>query len=187
MSAEAEFEEEQTTRRRPVVPESAWIAPSATVVGDVELGEEASVWYGCVLRGDIAPIRVGAGTNVQDLSVLHVDVDRPCLVGERVGIGHRAIIHGCTIGDGALIGMGAVVLSHAEIGEGSLVAAGAVVTEGTVIPPHSLVVGVPAKVVREVDDALRERIQTTASHYRALKEGHRRGRWRTAGASRRED
>lgn len=177
------FEEEITTRRRPIVPESAWIAPSATVVGDVELGEEASVWYGCVLRGDIAPIRVGAGTNVQDLSVLHVDLDRPCLVGERVGIGHRAIIHGCTIGDGALVGMGAVVLSGAEIGEGSLVAAGAVVTEGMEVPPSSLVVGVPARVVREVDPTLRERIEATAEHYRALKEGHRRGRWTSAGSA----
>lgn len=172
------FEHELTTRARPVVPESAWVAPSATVVGDVELGEEASVWYGCVLRGDIAPIRIGAETNVQDLTVVHVDVDRPCLIGDRVGIGHRAIVHACTIGDGSLIGMGAVVLSHVEIGEGSLVAAGAVVTEGMEVPPDSLVVGVPGKVIREVDEALRERMKLTITHYRALKDEHRRGRWR---------
>lgn len=172
------FEHELTTRERPTVAESAWIAPSADVVGDVELGDHASVWYGCVLRGDIAPIRVGAHTNVQDLTTVHVDVGQPCRIGERVGIGHRAIVHGCTIGDRALIGMGAVVLSGCEIGEGSLVAAGAVVTEGMVVPPGSLVVGVPGKVVREVDDALRERMEATVTHYRALKDRHAAGRWR---------
>ena len=175
------FDEELTTRERPAIAESAWVAPSADVIGDVELAEHASVWYGCVLRGDIAPIRVGAQTNIQDLTTVHVDEGLPCRIGERVGIGHRAIVHGCTIGDGALIGMGAIVLSGCEIGEGSLVAAGAVVTEGKEVPPNSLVVGVPGKVVREVDDALRERMELTVSHYRALKDGHGSGRWRRAG------
>lgn len=169
--------EDLGTRVRPRVHRTAYVARSADVVGDVELAEEVSVWYGCVLRGDIAPITVGPRSNLQDLTVVHVDVDRPTRIGAGVGVGHRAIIHGCDIEDECLIGMGAVVLSHARIGRGSLVAAGAVVTEGTEAPPGSLLVGVPAKVVREVDDRLRERMRLTVAHYRALKEGHRAGRW----------
>ncbi len=169
--------EDLTTRERPRVPESAFVAPSADVIGDVELGEETSVWYQCVLRGDIAPIRVGARSNIQDLTMVHVDVDMPCLIGDRVGIGHRAIIHGCRIEDDCLIGMGAVVLSGAVIGGGSLVAAGAVVTEGMEVPPDSLVVGLPARIIRTVDGRLRERMRQTVEHYRLLKEGHRGGRW----------
>lgn len=172
------FEEELDTAAEPSLHEGAWVAPSADVIGDVELGENASVWYSCVLRGDIAPIRVGADTNIQDLTMVHVDADRPCLIGERVGIGHRSIVHGCEVRDDALIGMGAVVLSDAVVGEGSLVAAGAVVTEGMEVPPGSLVVGVPGKVIREVDDELRERMGLTIDHYRELKEAHRDGRWR---------
>lgn len=175
------FERELTTRKDPVVADSAWVAPSADVVGDVELGEDVSVWYQCVLRGDIAPVRIGAGTNIQDLSMVHVDVDRPCIVGEGVGIGHRAIVHGCELADGCLVGMGAIVLSGAVVGRDSLVAAGAVVTEGMEVPPESLVVGVPGKVIRSVDERLRERMRTTVEHYRALKEWHRSGRWRHAG------
>lgn len=172
------FDDELTTRERPTIAESAWVAPSADVIGDVELAEHASVWYGCVLRGDIAPIRVGAHTNIQDLTTVHVDEGLPCRIGERVGIGHRAIVHACTIGDGSLIGMGSIVLSGCEIGAGSLVAAGAVVTEGMEVPPNSLVVGVPGKVIREVDDTLRERMELTVSHYRTLKDRHGEGRWR---------
>lgn len=167
------------TERAPRIPETAFVAPSADVVGDVVLGEDASVWYQCVLRGDIAPIRVGARTNIQDLTMVHVDVDRPCVIGDRVGVGHRSIIHGCEIGDDCLVGMGAIVLSDAVIGSGSLVAAGAVVTEGMEVPPNSLVVGVPGKVIRDVDDDLRERMRLTVEHYRELKEGHRSGRWRS--------
>lgn len=166
------------TEREPRIDASAYVAPSADVVGDVEVGEGASVWYQCVLRGDIAPIRIGAQTNIQDLTMVHVDVDRPCLIGARVGVGHRAIIHGCEIEDDCLVGMGAIVLSGAVIGSGSLVAAGAVVTEGMEVPPDSLVVGVPARVIRDVDDELRERMRLTVEHYRELKEGHRSGRWR---------
>lgn len=169
------------TRSAPRVPISAWVAPTADVVGDVTLGEHASVWYGCVLRGDMAPIRLGAETNVQDLTVVHVDEGLPCIVGDRVGIGHRAILHGCRIGDDCLIGMGAIVLSSALIGPGSVVAAGAVVREGADVPPGSLVVGVPGRVVRPVDDALRRRARLTVAHYRELKEGHRSGRWVAAG------
>jgi carbonic anhydrase/acetyltransferase-like protein (isoleucine patch superfamily) len=167
-----------STAAAPTISASAWVAPSADVLGDVTLGEHASVWYGCVLRGDIAPIRIGAESNVQDLTMVHVDVDRPCVVGNRVGIGHRAILHGCDVGDDCLIGMGAIVLSHAVIGAGSVIAAGAVVPESAVVPPGSLVVGVPGRVVREVDEELRERARRTVEHYRELKEGHRTGRWR---------
>lgn len=167
-----------TTRERPSVHPTAYIAPSATVVGDVTLEADASVWYGCMLRGDIAPITVGAGTNIQDLTVVHVDPERGTVIGPRVGIGHRAIIHGCTVEEECLIGMGAIVLSGAVIGSGSVVAAGAVVPEGMRVPPGSLVVGIPARVVRPVDDELRARITRTVSDYRMVKEGHRNGRWR---------
>lgn len=173
--------EDLSTDRGPRLAAGAWVAPSADVVGDVELGEDASVWYQCVLRGDIAPIRIGAETNIQDLTMVHVDVDRPCNIGARVGIGHRAIIHACDLEDDCLVGMGAIVLSHAVIGSGSVIAAGAVVTEGMEVPPDSLVVGVPGKVIRPVDDPLRERMRLTIAHYRQLKEGHRAGRWRAAG------
>jgi carbonic anhydrase/acetyltransferase-like protein (isoleucine patch superfamily) len=166
------------TEREPRIEDSAYVAPSADVVGDVEVGEHASVWYQCVLRGDIAPIRIGAETNIQDLTMVHVDVDQPCVIGARVGVGHRAIIHGCEIEDDCLVGMGAIVLSGAVIGSGSLVAAGAVVTEGMEVPPDSLVVGVPARVIRDVDHELRDRMRLTVEHYRELKEGHRSGRWR---------
>lgn len=169
--------DELSTRPSPTVAASAWVAPSADVIGDVTIGEQASVWYQCVLRGDIAPITVGAETNIQDLTMVHVDVDTPALIGARVGIGHRAIIHGCTIEDECLIGMGAIVLSHAVIGAGSVVAAGAVVLEGMEVPPRSLVVGVPARIIRDVDDALSGRIRDTVGHYRALKDAHRAARW----------
>lgn len=170
--------DELETKVQPEIHPSAFVAPSADLVGDVRVGPEASIWYGCVLRGDIAPIEIGARTNIQDLTVVHVDQGCPARVGERVGIGHRAIIHGCTIEDDSLIGMGAILLSGVVVGRGSLIAAGAVVTEGTEVPPGSLVVGVPGRVVRQVDDRLRERMERTIAHYRALKEGHREGRWK---------
>ena len=166
-----------STRRAPTVAESAWVAPSADVIGDVTIGARASIWYQCVLRGDIAPISIGAETNIQDLTMVHVDVNTPAVIGARVGVGHRAIIHGCTIEDDCLIGMGAIVLSHALIGEGSVVAAGAIVLEGMRVPPRSLVVGVPARIIRPVDEELGGRIRDTVNHYRELKEGHRSGRW----------
>lgn len=172
-----EFDELQTAEE-PTVPASAWVAPSADVRGDVTLGEHASVWYGCVLRGDIAPIRIGDETNVQDLTVVHVDRGTPTVIGSRVGIGHRAIVHGCEIEDDCLVGMGAVILSGARIGRGSVIAAGALVTEGREVPPGSLVMGMPGKVVREVDEEMRGRTRMTVEHYRALKEGHRDGRWK---------
>lgn len=166
-----------TTAATPTIDPSAFVAPSADLVGDVTLGPRASVWYGCVLRGDIAPIRIGEETNLQDLTVVHVDPGRPTVIGPRVGVGHRAVIHGCEIEEDALVGMGAIVLSGARIGRGSVIAAGALVTEGTDVPPDSLVLGVPGRVVRGVDDELRARIARTVRDYRALAEGHRSGRW----------
>jgi carbonic anhydrase/acetyltransferase-like protein (isoleucine patch superfamily) len=166
-----------TTAVRPSIDPTAFVAPSADVVGDVTIGAESSVWFGCVLRGDIAPITIGERTNLQDLTLVHVDADTPTVIGDSVGVGHRAIIHGCVVGDGCLIGMGAIVLSHAVIGEGSVIAAGALVTEGMIVPPKSLVVGMPGRVVREVDKELAERVATTVRSYRALRELHRDGRW----------
>jgi carbonic anhydrase/acetyltransferase-like protein (isoleucine patch superfamily) len=142
-----------------------YIHPSAVVSGNVTLGRDASVWPTAVLRGDEAPIVIGDETNVQDGVVVHVDVDCPAIVGHRVTIGHRAVIHGCTIEDDCLIGIGAIILNRAVIGTGSVIGAGAVVREDMVVPPGSLVLGVPAKVVRAVDDELRARIAHGARSY----------------------
>lgn len=154
---------------------TAFVAPTAAVMGDVTLAEDVSVWYQCVLRADIGPITVGARSNIQDLTMIHVDEGVPCVVGADVGVGHRCILHGCTIEEGALIGMGAILLNNVRVGAGSVIGAGAVVTEGTVIPPHSLVLGMPAKVVKPVSDALRARMRAGIAHYVALARQHRSG------------
>lgn len=154
---------------------SAFIAPGAVVLGDVTLGPRASVWYTAVLRGDTAPIVVGEASNVQDGSIIHVDAGVPATVGARVGIGHRVVLHGCTVEDECLIGMGSVLLNGVHIGTGSVVAAGAVVPEGLRAPPGSVLVGVPARITRAVDDALRSRIQATWQHYVTEAERHRSG------------
>lgn len=159
--------------RVPSVAESAWVAPSADVVGAVELHDESSVWYTAVLRADYDPIVLGRRSNLQDGVVVHTDVGRPAHIGSGVSVGHRAVLHGCTIGDDCLIGMGSVVLNGAVIGEGSLVAAGAVVPEGAVIPPRSLVAGVPGKVRRELTDEDLERIRRNADVYVELMAMHR--------------
>ena len=161
--------------KRPVIDPTAWIAPGALLLGDVTLGPASSVWYASVLRGDMAPIVIGAQSNLQDGTVVHVDADVPCTIGSRVGVGHRAILHGCTIEDDCLIGMGSIVLNGAVVGRGSVVAAGAVVKEGFLVPPGSLVVGTPARVVRPVDAALRQRITQTWQHYVQQAERHRAG------------
>ena len=158
-----------------MIDPSVFIAPGAVVVGDVTIGPGSSVWYNSVVRGDMEPIVIGEQTNIQDLSVLHVDIGLPCSVGNRVGVGHRAILHGCEVGDDCLIGMGAVLLNGVRVGSGSVVAAGALITEGTIIPPCSLVIGVPGKVVREVDDELRIRIGETVRHYLDLARLHKSG------------
>jgi carbonic anhydrase/acetyltransferase-like protein (isoleucine patch superfamily) len=154
---------------------TAFIAPGAVVLGDVTLGPRASVWYGCVLRGDTAQIVVGDSSNVQDGTVVHVDAGKPALIGARVGIGHRAIIHGCIIEEECLIGMGTVLLNDVRIGAGSVVAAGALLSEGTHVPPGSLVMGMPGRVVRAVDAPLRARIRQTWEHYVVQAERHRTG------------
>jgi len=137
--------------RWPRVDPSAWIAPGAAVVGDVEIGRDSSVWYGCVLRGDVHAIRVGARTNIQDLSVLHVTKDRfACTVGDEVTIGHRAVVHGCRVGDGALVGIGAIVLDGAELGALAWLAAGSLLAPGASVAPRMLALGAPAKAAREL-------------------------------------
>jgi carbonic anhydrase/acetyltransferase-like protein (isoleucine patch superfamily) len=145
------------------------------VLGDVTLGSHASVWYHAVLRGDMAPIVIGDSTNIQDGTIVHVDEGKPAMIGARVGVGHRVILHGCTVDDECLIGMGSVLLNGVRIGTGSVVAAGAVVPEGMEVPPGSLVMGVPARVARPVDDLLRTRIRETWEHYVVEAARHRGG------------
>jgi len=159
----------------PRIDPSAYIAPTAAVLGDVTLGPRASVWYGSVVRGDMAPIVIGADSNIQDGTIVHVDEGVPCTVGERVGVGHRVILHGCVVDDDSLIGMGSVLLNGVRIGSGSVVAAGAVIPEGMQIPPGSLVMGVPGRIVRTVDPGLTERIAATWKHYVDQARAHRAG------------
>lgn len=136
----------------PSIDGSIFRAAGSVIVGDVSIGPDSSVWYNVVIRADVAPVRIGARTNVQDGALLHADPGYPCLVGDDVTIGHHAIVHGAKVGSGALIGMGAVVLNGAEIGEEAVIAAGAVVMEGTIVPPGTLFVGIPAKEKRQLDD-----------------------------------
>src|SRR5919107_289191 len=163
--------------RPPSIHPTAFIASTAAVMGDVTLGEDASVWYGAVLRGDMAPIIIGPQSNIQDGTVVHVDEGVPCHVGQRVGVGHRVILHGCTIEDDCLIAMGSVLLNGVVIGSGSVVAAGAVVPEGMRVPPKSLVMGVPGRIVRTVDATLAERVAATWSHYVEEARAHKAGRF----------
>jgi len=157
--------------KMPNLPPSVFVAEGARIIGDVTVGEEGSVWFNAVLRGDLAPIRIGRGSNIQDNAVGHVDEGKPLIVGDRVTVGHGAVIHGCTIRDGALIGMGAIVLSGAEVGECALVGAGSVVRENSVIPPRWLAVGGPAKPVRELtDDEIRAMAENAESYVRKGKE-----------------
>ncbi|MGJ3508972.1 gamma carbonic anhydrase family protein [Enemella sp. A6] len=160
---------------RPELAEGAWVAPSATVAGNVTMGPDSSVWYGTVVRADSDRVSIGARTNLQDNSVVHVDEGIPAVIGDDVVVGHRAVIHGCTIGDGCLIGMGAVVMNGAVIGAESLVAAGALVLEGTEVPPRSVVMGSPAKVVRELDPEKAARFRVGAANYVKLKNLHAAG------------
>ena len=156
---------------------SAFIAPGAVVLGDVSLGKNSSVWYHSVLRGDMAPIAIGDETNIQDLSMVHVDEGVPCNIGKRVGVGHRVILHGCTVEDECLIGMGAILLNHVTIGKGSVIGAGAVIPERMRVPPGSLVMGVPGRVVREVDEELAARITGTWQHYVEQAKRHKEGKF----------
>lgn len=159
----------------PEIAASAWIAPGAQVMGRVALGDDASVWYGAVLRGDNAAIAVGARTNIQDGCILHTDDDYPLSLGADVTVGHRAVLHGCTIEAGCLIGMGACVMNGAVIGEGSIIGAGALVTEGTRVPPRSLMLGMPAGRVRDATSDEARRALASAAHYVAQAARHRDG------------
>jgi len=149
----------------PRVADSVFVAGSADLIGDVEIADDASIWFQVVLRGDIGPIRVGANSNIQDGSVLHSVTGVPVNVGQWVTVGHRVVLHGCTVEDHCLIGMGAIVLNGARVGEGSIVAAGALVLEDTVVPPGSLYVGVPARLRRKLGEEDRAFIDAHAGHY----------------------
>ena len=150
---------------RPTLAEGAWVAPSAELIGDVRLGADVSIWFGAIIRGDNTPMIVGARSTIQEGAMCHSDPGAPLTIGADCTIGHHAILHGCTIGDRVLIGMGAIVLNCAEIGEGSIVGAGALVTEGKLFPPGSLIVGSPARAVRTLDDSAQARLRVSADHY----------------------
>lgn len=152
-----------------------WIAPNAHVIGDVTLGDEASVWFGTVIRGDVDRIVIGERTNIQDQSVLHTDDGIRLSIGDGVTVGHQAMLHGCTIGDGSLIGIGATVLNHAVVGRQSLVGAHALVTEGKQFPDGVLIMGAPARVVRELDDDEKRALAASAAHYVANAQRFREG------------
>jgi len=151
----------------PTLPEDGdfWIAPDANVIGNVVLESGASIWFGATLRGDNEVIQIGRGSNVQENTVMHTDMGCPLTIGENCTIGHKAMLHGCTIGDNSLIGMGATVLNNAVIGKNCLIGAGALVTEGKVIPDNSMVLGSPAKVVKELGAEWVQRLEASALHY----------------------
>lgn len=149
----------------PEVHTSVFIAPGAMIIGDVKIGEESSVWFNCVLRGDLEPIHIGCRTNIQDGTVIHMDNDIPCLIGDDVTIGHGAILHSCSISNEALIGMGAILLTGCNIGERAIVAAGTLVREGQEIPPGTIAMGVPAEVRREATEKEFERVRLGKDDY----------------------
>jgi carbonic anhydrase/acetyltransferase-like protein (isoleucine patch superfamily) len=160
--------------KAPQLGAGAWVADNATVIGDVILGENASIWFGCVVRGDTDTIRIGANTNVQDLSVLHADLGVPLTIGDNVSLGHQVMLHGCTIGDNTLVGIQAVILNNARIGRNCIVGAGSVVTEGKEFPDNSLIIGAPARVVRQLDEAALKNLERNAEHYVGNAERYRR-------------
>jgi len=163
--------------RVPVIPASCYIAPEAVIIGDVRLGERVNVLFGAVIRGDDEPIVIGDDSNVQDGTIVHVDWNVPAVIGSRVAIGHRAIVHGATIEDDVLIAMGAVLLNGVRVGSGSIIGAGAVLPEGKRIPENSLVIGVPGRIVRQTTAEERERIKRTVDAYLELTKQHRAGKW----------
>lgn len=154
--------------KKPVVAENVFLAENAVVIGDVTLEKGANIWYGAVLRGDENSIVIGENSNVQDNATVHVAKAHPVVLGKNVTVGHNAIVHGCTVGDGTMIGMGACVLNGAVIGKGCLIGAGALIKEGAVIPDGSLCVGVPAKIVRELDEEGKKKILANAAMYVSL-------------------
>lgn len=166
--------------KSPVIDPSAFVAETAVIIGDVEVGPRANIWYGVVIRGDINHVRIGAETNIQENTVVHVDLndrglgDCATIIGDRVTVGHGAILHGCKIGDDCLIGMGATVLSGARVGAGSVVAAGALVREGQQIPERSMAMGMPAEVKRQLPEEALEKLRQSAAHYVELSEEYKR-------------
>ena len=151
--------------KTPQIAQSAYLAPNTTIIGDVEIGEDSSIWFGTVIRGDNQPIRVGTGSNIQDNCTLHCNKKEPLTIGDGVTVGHNVVLHSCTIGDNCLIGMGSVVMDGAVIGEGSIVGAGSLVTPGKIFPPHSLIIGSPARVKAEVTEADMVKNRTYAAEY----------------------
>ena len=149
----------------PVIGRGVFIAANASVIGRVTIGDRASIWFGCVVRGDVERISIGASTNIQDLSVIHADTDAPARIGERVTVGHRAILHGCTVEDSCVVGMGSIVQNRARVGSHSIVASGSVVLEGFEVPCGTLVAGVPARVKRDLTEAEIEYIEELAEIY----------------------
>lgn len=158
----------------PLIHDTAFVAENATLIGNVSLGEDVSIWYGSVLRGDINSITIGARSNIQDLCAVHVDSDKPVVVGEDVTVGHGAILHGCTIENRCLIGMGAIILDGAVIGTGAVVGAGALVPPGKKIKPHTLVAGVPAKKLRNLDKEDYESLKNHAENYAKYAKRHKK-------------
>jgi len=158
---------------KPKIGKNVFIAPTATVIGNVEIKDGASIWYGTVLRGDMAPITVGKSTNIQDNCTVHTDFDRPAIIGDYVTVGHNAVVHGCIIENYCLIGINAVILSHASIKTGSVVAAGSVVKHGQVVGPYRLVAGIPASIKKELSEAEVEKRKKTAEHYMQFALEHR--------------
>lgn len=161
--------------KSPQVGADVWIAPNATVIGDVRLADQASVWWNAVLRGDNDPIHIGAGTNIQDGSVLHTDAGIPMHIGANVTVGHLVMLHGCTVGDGSLIGIGSIILNRAVIGKSCIVGANTLIPEGKTFPDRVLIVGSPGKVVRELTDEEVLRLEKSAAHYVANAERYRTG------------
>ncbi len=159
--------------KEPDIATDTFIAENASIIGDVSIGKGSSVWFGAVLRGDLAGIRIGERSNVQDNAVIHVDTNTPTIIGNDVTIGHNAVVHACKIGNSCLIGMGAVVLSNAIIGDESVVGAGAVVTENKKFPPRSLIIGAPAKVIRTLTDEDVKKVRENAAHYVELSKAHK--------------
>ncbi len=167
--------------RVPQIDPSAYVFDTATVIGTVILGARVSIWPYATLRGDIEPIEIGADSNVQDGTIIHVDAGVPCSIGDRVAIGHRAIVHGAIVDDDCLIAMGAILLNGVRVGRGSIIGAGALCTEGMQVPPGSLVIGVPGRVVRATTAAERERITRTVENYLTLQLRHARGEFPAGG------
>jgi carbonic anhydrase/acetyltransferase-like protein (isoleucine patch superfamily) len=156
----------QLDETKPTMGQGVWVAETATVIGNVDLGDFVSIWFGTVVRGDNECIRIGQGSNIQDLCMLHSDRGFPLRIGENVTVGHRATLHGCTVGDNSLIGMGATVLNGAVIGKNCIVGAGSLVTEGKIFPDNSLILGSPAQAIKELSEAAETNLVISASHYK---------------------